>query len=291
MKQFQAKLNMFRRQIDKRLDELLPPARAGIVNEAMRYSVENGGKRVRPVLSLAFCEFCQADYEQALNSACAVEMIHAYSLIHDDLPCMDDDDMRRGKAACHIKYGQATALLAGDALLTLAFEVIAKANLSPKTLIDSVALLSKAAGWAGMLGGQAMDLANEGKRVGLDTLIETDEKKTGALIVAACRLGCLAAQASEADIKLAGDFAQNIGLAFQIIDDILDVTQSTQTLGKTAGSDAENEKSTYVTVAGLDRAQEKAHELLQKAEAVLLSSDRDAEFLLWYARQLSGRKS
>ncbi|HOO25869.1 MAG TPA: polyprenyl synthetase family protein [Clostridiales bacterium] len=291
MADYSSKLKNYIALIDKALDGFLPSAEESAVTEAMRYSVENGGKRIRPVLTLAFCELFSGDIHKALNFACAVEMIHAYSLIHDDLPCMDDDDLRRGKPACHIKYGEATALLAGDALLTLAFETLLKSELNPKFAVEGGLLLSKAAGHFGMIGGQVMDMSNEGKTVSLERLVETDNKKTGALISAACRLGCLAADADDRAFAAATVYADNIGLAFQIIDDILDVTGSSQELGKTAGSDLENNKATYVSIGGLDNSKVKADELLADAKASLLPFGESAGFLLWFADFLSERKS
>ena len=229
-----------------------------VVSEAMRYSLEGGGKRIRPCLTLEFCRICGGDVEAALPFAAAVEMIHTYSLIHDDLPCMDDDDMRRGKPACHIRYGYANALLAGDGLLTLAFRTLTRAELPADRIVRAVRTLSDAAGHGGMILGQTMDLANEDRPVDLDTLRQTDACKTGALLRAACVLGCIAAGADEAQMQAAARYAEAVGLAFQIVDDILDVTGDTATLGKPVGSDASQHKSTYVTLCGLDGAKEAA---------------------------------
>ena len=227
-----------------------------IVSEAMRYSLEGGGKRIRPCLTLEFCRVCGGDTEAALPFAAAVEMIHTYSLIHDDLPCMDDDDMRRGKPSCHIRYGYANALLAGDGLLTLAFETLTKAPLPPARIVEAVCTLTSAAGHGGMILGQTMDLANENAAITLETLRQTDAHKTGALLRAACVLGCIAAGASDEQIHAAEAYAEAVGLAFQIVDDILDVTSDTATLGKPVGSDNAQHKNTYVTLFGLDGARE-----------------------------------
>ncbi len=291
MADYTNKLENFVALIDRALDGFLPPAGNSSVTEAMRYSVENGGKRIRPILTLAFCELFSGDIYKAVNFACAVEILHTYSLIHDDLPCMDDDDLRRGKPACHVKYGEAIALLAGDALLTLAFEIILKSDLAPELVVEGALLFSQAAGHGGMIGGQVMDLSNESKAVSLERLIETDNKKTGALISAACHLGCLAAGADEGAFAATADYAKNIGLAFQIIDDILDVTGSSQELGKTVGSDFENDKATYVSIGGLENSKNKADELLADAKASLAPWAESAGFLLWFADFLSKRKS
>ena len=221
---------------------------------SMEYSLMAGGKRLRPQLVLEFCRLCGGREEQAMPFACAVEMIHSYSLIHDDLPCMDDDDLRRGKPTNHKVYGEAAALLAGDALLTLAFETM----LSPESVqavgagraAAAAGELARAAGAHGMVGGQIIDLESEGKQVPLEVLEKMDEGKTGALILAACRMGCILAGASEDQKKAAEVYARSIGLAFQIEDDLLDVTGDAALLGKNTGMDSAREKSTYVSPAG-----------------------------------------
>lgn len=227
-----------------------------VVYDAMSYSLENGGKRIRPLLCYEFCKACGGDESKADAYAVAVEMIHTYSLIHDDLPCMDDDDMRRGKLSNHKVFGEANALLAGDALLTLAFDTLAKADLPPENIVEAVKVLAFCAGADGMIGGQILDLANETKDdVTLDLLRTTDLLKTGRLIEAACVLGCLAANADDEMIIKAKAYAGCIGIAFQIKDDILDVTSSTEELGKPVGSDADNNKSTYVSLLGLEESE------------------------------------
>ncbi len=236
-----------------------------VVSEAMRYSLQGGGKRIRPCLVMEFCRVCGGDTTAALPFAAAVEMIHTYSLIHDDLPCMDDDDLRRGKPACHVQYGEANALLAGDGLLTLAFETLAAAPLPGNRVVEACAALAAAAGHRGMIGGQTMDLENENRAVSLETLRKTDALKTVELIRAACLLGCIAAGASQQQRKAAAEYAYGLGMAFQIVDDILDVTGDTATLGKPAGSDAAQNKSTYVTLCGLDGAGKDARAFTQIA--------------------------
>ena len=276
--------------INDALEKLLPAAQESVVCEAMRYSVFNGGKRVRPVLTLAFCKLCGAQEQTALAFACAIEMIHAYSLIHDDLPCMDDDDTRRGKAACHIRFGEANALLAGDALLTLAFETVFNAELPPETIIKAGKELSAAVGWAGMIGGQVLDLENEGKQVELNDLLETDHKKTGKLMIAAAVLGCIAADAESEKNQAATSYASKLGLAFQLVDDILDVTGNTQILGKPVGSDESNQKSTYISVIGMNATKEKITELTHAAKNALAVFGTEAQYLQELADGLTKRK-
>ena len=242
------------------IEEYLRSAVSGtdVVSEAMRYSLEGGGKRIRPCLVLEFCRVCGGEPATALPFAAAVEMVHTYSLIHDDLPCMDDDVLRRGKPSCHVQYGEANALLAGDGLLTLAFETLAKASVPANRIAEACAVLAAAAGHRGMIGGQTMDLQNEDRAVSLETLRQTDALKTVELIRAACMLGCIAAGASPQQREAAADYAYELGMAFQIVDDILDVTGDTATLGKPAGSDETQHKSTYVTLCGLDGARRDA---------------------------------
>lgn len=261
------------------------------MTEAMSYSLENGGKRIRPVLTLEFCRLCGGDPEKALPYALAVEMIHTYSLIHDDLPCMDDDDMRRGKPSNHKVFGYADALLAGDALLTFAFEVLLSASDDPAKLAKAGAVLARAAGCSGMIAGQVMDLQNEGVSAPLETVTKTDKLKTGEMISAAAVLGCIAAGGSDEKIAAAEGYARNIGLAFQIVDDILDVTGDEAALGKPIGSDGENGKSTYVSLLGLEKSGELAIELDEKAKAYLSVFGDEAGFLKELADRLSSRRS
>ena len=260
--------------------------------EAMAYSLKNGGKRIRPMLTLEFCRVCGGNPKAAIPFALGVEMIHTYSLIHDDLPCMDDDDMRRGKPSSHKVFGEANALLAGDGLLTLAFETVLSA---PEVSFEAKAKagleLAKAAGCTGMIAGQVMDLANEGKAVGIDAVRNTDRLKTGELIRVAAVLGCIAANADEEKIKAAEKYCADIGLAFQIVDDILDVTSDAETLGKPVGSDSENEKSTYVALLGLDESASLAENLTADAKAALNIFGGEGEFLSQLADMLLERKN
>lgn len=236
--------------------------------EAMAYSLEAGGKRLRPMLALEFCRLAGGEPEKAMPFACAVEMIHTYSLIHDDLPCMDNDDMRRGKPSCHKAFGEATALLAGDALLTKAFEMLSKAELPPERIVKAAAILSRCAGIDGMIGGQAVDLLNEAQAPDFDILELTCRLKTAALLQAACLLGTAAAGNDQMTDK-AREYGLNLGLAFQIVDDILDVTGDSALLGKPVGSDAENGKTTFVTLCGLEKARELAEKYSWGAVEVL----------------------
>ncbi len=259
------------------------------VSEAMLYSLKNGGKRVRPMLVLEFCRVCGGDVQAALPFACAVEMIHTYSLIHDDLPCMDDDDFRRGMPSCHKQYGEATALLAGDGLLTLAFSVLSKANLPAERKIEAVRVLADCAGHLGMIGGQTMDLAHEGQNITLEQLRRTDALKTGRLIRCACALGCIAAGADGEMRKAAQKYADSIGLAFQIVDDLLDITSTAEELGKPIGSDEENEKSTYPALLGMEKSVQLVDELTAEAVDSLKIFGDNSRFLADYAVRLSKR--
>lgn len=281
--------------IDNALEEYVYAARDGqdIVTDAMRYSIQNGGKRIRPMLTLEFCRVCGGDPLTALPFACAVEMIHTYSLIHDDLPCMDDDDLRRGKPSCHKKFGESYALLAGDGLLTLAFETLTKAYaVSPQNIVRAVRVLSDFAGVNGMIGGQVIDLLSEEKQADYETLQRIDSLKTGALIKSAVLLGCIAADVQEeAVLSAAETYAENIGFAFQVVDDILDVTSDTDTLGKPVGSDAKNAKSTFVSLLGLEACKSLANRLTENAVQALDAFPRDTEFLKELANQLAVRKN
>lgn len=262
--------------------------------QAMRYSLLAGGKRIRPILVLEFCKVCGGDEKSALPFACAVEMVHTYSLIHDDLPCMDNDDMRRGRPSNHKVYGEDIALLAGDALLTMAFETMlskqAVDSVGAQRAAQAAGILADAAGADGMVGGQVIDLKSEGKMISLETLKLMDECKTGALIVAAAKMGCVLGGADEKQLAAAENYAKAIGLAFQIVDDILDVTSDTQTLGKPVGSDTVNDKRTYVTLMGLEGAGKAADELTKAAVDSLDCFGRGRESLVQLAYGLASRE-
>ena len=263
---------------------------AALVAEAMRYSLLCGGKRVRPMLALAFCELCGGDWHRALPFGCAVEMVHTYSLIHDDLPCMDDDDMRRGRPACHKAYGEAMALLAGDGLLTKAFEC-ALTFPEPGPAAKGALELARLAGHTGMVGGQCIDLCADGKDVDMELLKAMDQGKTVALIAAACKLGCIAAGASEGLLEAAGKYAQGGGMAFQIRDDILDVLGDAGKLGKNTGMDSAREKRNYVSLLGVKRAQELVDGYTGEALLALKDFPGDSSFLREFALELAGRES
>ena len=268
---FKAQIEKYCDVVNTELMEYIPEANDGQrdVTKAMRYSLSNGGKRLRPIFVLEFCRMCGGDVNKALPYACAIEYIHTYSLIHDDLPCMDNDDMRRGKPSCHKMYGEATALLAGDALLTHAFEICSASELSDSQNLRAVSLLSQNAGVGGMIGGQVIDLKYEQSDPSISDILTVHRLKTGALISAACILGCIAAGADDEKIALASRYAYMIGTAFQIRDDLLDIMGDEEKLGKPVGSDADNDKTTYVTLVGADRAQQDVKTLTDKAVEIL----------------------
>lgn len=280
--------------IEKGLDSFLPPENAAdpecsVLHRAMRYAVMGGGKRIRPVLTLEFCRLCGGDPAAALPFACALEMIHSYSLIHDDLPCMDDDDLRRGKPSTHKAFGEATALLAGDALLNRAFETALSAGqLPPAAVLQATKCLAELSGVSGMIGGQMIDLESEGRRVGTDTLRRMDQGKTVALIRAACRMGCIIGGRTEM-LPAADTYAENIGLAFQIRDDMLDVEGDAALLGKPVGSDAENEKSTYVSLLGLEQAGRLVEQMTETAKQTVAPFGESAAALCDLAEMLAHR--
>lgn len=279
---YELQYGSYRAMVEQALADCLPqdscPQRN--VEDAMCYSLLGGGKRLRGVLALAFCEFCGGDAEMALPFACALEMVHAYSLIHDDLPCMDNDTLRRGKPTCHIEYGEAVALLAGDALLTKAFETIGTAHkLSADCRSRAVLALATAAGSRGMIGGQVIDIESEGGAIPPPLLDTLHSLKTGALIRASAALGCIAASAQPPIAQAADRFSAILGLVFQIVDDILDVTSSPEELGKSIGSDAENGKTTYATLYGIDKSKKIVASLVPQAKAVFANIHGDSRFL------------
>ncbi len=241
-----------------------------LLADSMRYSLLAGGKRIRPFLLVEFFKACGGEEKYAYNFALALEMIHTYSLIHDDLPCMDNDDFRRGKPSNHKQFGEDIALLAGDALLTEAFCVAAKTvGVSSKAIVKAICLLSEYAGYRGMVGGQVIDLQSEGKAVDISTIEKLNLLKTGALLKAACEIGCVLADADDGKIKAAGEYGEKIGLAFQLVDDILDATADEKVLGKPVGSDEKNNKSTFVSLKGIDYCKETANALTNQAISAL----------------------
>lgn len=263
--------------------------------ESMRYSVGAGGKRVRPMLTLEFAKLCSSDEEAAIPFACAVEFIHTYSLIHDDLPCMDDDDMRRGKPSNHIVYGEDIALLAGDALQSLAFRVMLSDETLSKVPAHRAAkaafVLAECCGADGMVGGQVIDLQYEDKNAGEDIIRTMHLLKTGALIKAACLMGAIIAGADDDKLKAATEYAECIGLAFQLVDDVLDVTSTSAELGKPVGSDVDNNKSTLVSLYGVDECMRRAKLLTQQAIDALDAFEGDTSYLKEFAVKLSNRRN
>ncbi len=275
------------------LGQILPAANLApqVLHSAMRYSALGGGKRVRALLCYAAAELCDTDATVTDAAACAVELIHAYSLVHDDMPCMDDDDLRRGKPSCHKQYDDATALLVGDALQSLAFDVLSAPQLckDASRQVHMLNILARASGSFGMAGGQAIDLASVGKPLTLPALETMHRLKTGALIEAAALLGSIYGSAEQ--VSSVRSYAQNIGLAFQVIDDILDVEADTATLGKTAGKDADSNKPTYVTILGLAQAKQLANELYQTAIDALAPYGEKAQRLRDLAVFITQRNS
>jgi len=266
------------------------PAGLGL---AMRYGVLDGGKRVRPLLVLAASQAVHGERDAAMRAACAVELIHAYSLVHDDMPCMDNDVLRRGKPTVHVQFGEAQAMLAGDAMQALAFEVLTPDHgMAPALQARLCSLLARSAGHAGMAGGQAIDLASIGQPLGEHALRDMHHRKTGALLQASVLMGAACGDATGAQWTALADYGDALGLAFQVVDDILDVTQASSTLGKTAGKDLDNNKPTYVTVLGLEAARRHANELRDKAQAALARSGlRDAAWLSLLADKVVDRES
>ena len=285
-------INEYLKIVNEAIIESLPNNDEGQreIVRAMRYSLANGGKRLRPILVLEFCKMCGGDYRDAIPLACAIEYIHTYSLIHDDLPCMDDDDMRRGSPSCHVVFGQATALLAGDALLTHAFELIAESSLSDDKKTKAVSLLAQNSGVGGMIGGQALDLKFENIDASVTDILTIHKLKTGALISAACILGCIAAGANEKQIEAASRYAYYLGIAFQIKDDLLDIEGNEEDLGKPVGSDAKNEKTTYVTLVGEKKAEKDIRKLTQSAKNQL-EVFQNKDFILLLSDYLISRNS
>ena len=269
---FQAWMNEQLQQVEQALSAWVPADAPAGLGQAMRYGVLDGGKRLRPLLVLAAAQAVGGLRPAALRAACAVELIHAYSLVHDDMPCMDNDVLRRGKPTVHVRFGQAQAMLAGDAMQALAFELLTPLDdgeMEPALQARLVAVLARGAGHSGMAGGQAIDLASVGQQLQEAQLRRMHELKTGALLQASVDMGALCGTAGAATRAALSRYGHAIGLAFQVVDDILDVTQDTQVLGKTAGKDQEQFKPTYVSLMGLQAAQEHAHELHEQALAAL----------------------
>lgn len=287
-------LKNYREMVEKRIDELFPESDVAYSEliKAARYSLTLGGKRIRPILMMEFCKLCGGKAEDALDLAIALEMIHTYSLIHDDLPCMDNDDMRRGKPSCHKAFGEDIALLAGDTLLTESFFIAANAPLSAEKRLKVISFLSSNAGLHGMIGGQVLDLSFEKNKPDATGLQDMYMRKTAALLIAAVSIGCIAAgKDDEQSLKSAAKYGYNLGLAFQVIDDILDVTANEKVLGKPVGSDDKNNKTTFVTIFGIEKAFAIAAELTNFALDALDEFEGDTENLYEITNYLLDRNN
>jgi geranylgeranyl diphosphate synthase type II len=288
---FGAYLKASRERVEAALDAALGPEEPETLREAMRYSLLAGGKRLRPILCLAACELAGGSAEAAIPTAVALEMVHTMSLIHDDLPAMDNDDLRRGRPTSHKMFGEAMAILAGDALLTRAFEMVARRSpgVGPERLLAVVGELSLASGAPGLVGGQVVDLESEGKDVDLTTLEYIHLHKTGALLRACVVCGALVGGATAELLAALRIYARGIGLAFQIIDDILDVTASSEVLGKTAGKDLTADKTTYPKLLGLEESRQRAEALVREAKGALAPWSARAQPLLALADYITSR--
>ena len=280
MSEFRDQIAQYRAAIEEFLQgqfcEDLPQKR---LFDAMRYSLLAGGKRIRPVLTLEFCRICGGDAEKAMPFAAAIEMVHTYSLIHDDLPCMDNDDLRRGKPTNHVVYGECTAVLAGDALQAEAFGTILRSELSADARANCAEILADAVGSDGMCAGQFLDMAGENKVLSEEDLNEINSRKTGALLIAACKMGVAAAGGRDEQLEAAALFGAAIGAAFQIRDDILDVISTNEALGKPVGSDAQENKNTYMALYGEERCMEMIRRLTESAKSALSGAFSDTAFL------------
>lgn len=289
MQNFNTQTKKYRDYIEKYLNEqcfIYPYAPQKELFEAMRYSLLAGGKRLRPIFVFDFCRMCGGDWEKAVPFAAAVEMVHTYSLIHDDLPCMDNDDYRRGRLTNHKVFGEALAVLAGDALLTAAFSFITKSDFSAEIRIRAVDILSSCAGELGMVGGQVLDMQSEQRQCTKQEVLDIQSRKTGALICCACMLGVLAADGDEMQLSAAADFASNIGLAFQIRDDMLDVIGNAEKLGKAIGSDSN--KNTFVQLYGIEKCDELVKSHTSQA-ITCLQRFGDVEYMTELANSLTIR--
>ena len=277
---------------EERINLLFPEINCSYaeVCDAARYSLLLGGKRIRPVIALLFCELCGGEAEDVIDFAVALEMIHTYSLIHDDLPCMDDDDMRRGKPSCHKKFSEDIALLAGDTLLTQAFLISAKADVSYEIRTKAAVVLAESAGLHGMIGGQVLDLSFEKTKPDSEKLSDMYMRKTAALLICAAKLGIIAAgKDTPQNLESAEEFGLNLGLAFQVIDDILDCTADEKLLGKPVGSDEKNQKTTFASLFGIEKSREIAGEMTDKALNALDKFNGDTQKLKELTKVLLSR--
>lgn len=284
--------NEYKNLVDLKLSEFFNPSGLSYdgLLESMHYSLTAGGKRIRPTLVLEFCRISGGDIEKALPVACAIEMLHTYSLIHDDLPCMDNDDLRRGKPTNHVVYGECTATLAGDALQAEAFGTIARSELPAENKIACVEILADAVGSDGMCAGQYLDMVGESKILIESELDDINSRKTGALLIAACRMGVAAAGGSGEMLEAAAHYGACVGAAFQIRDDILDVISTSEELGKPIGSDAQEHKNTYMALLGESKCMEMVEKLTNQAKSALCGTFNDTKFLCDLADSMVTRR-
>ena len=284
--------NEYKNLVDSKLSEFFNPSGMSYdgLLESMHYSLTAGGKRIRPTLVLEFCRISGGDVEKALPVACAIEMLHTYSLIHDDLPCMDNDDLRRGKPTNHVVYGECTATLAGHALQAEAFGTIARSELPAENKIACVEILADAVGSDGMCAGQYLDMVGESKRLTEEELDDINSRKTGALLIAACRMGVAAAGGSGEMLEAAAHYGACVGAAFQIRDDILDVISTSEELGKPIGSDAQEHKNTYMALLGESKCMEMIEKLTNQAKSALCGTFNDTKFLCDLADSMVTRR-
>ena len=290
-REMQQELERLQSSVEERLGGYFVFNGEGSANllESMRYSMLAGGKRIRPVICIMFCEAAGGSRETALEAACAIEMLHTYSLIHDDLPCMDNSDIRRGKPSNHKQFGEFTATLAGDALQAAAFETLLSSDLPAGTIVEMARILAQAAGPQGICGGQHLDVHGVWKLLSQEELVQIHNMKTAALVAAAAKIGVVAAGGSQEQVKAAEDYAMSVGLAFQVRDDVLDITEHTEKLGKPMGSDLENNKMTFAMIAGVAKCEEVIRDETLKAVAALEGKFANIEFLTWFAHFLAGR--
>lgn len=285
--------NEYKKYVDAKLSEYFKPSGLSYdgLLESMHYSLTAGGKRIRPMLVLEFCRISGGNIENTLPVACAIEMLHTYSLIHDDLPCMDNDALRRGKPTNHVVYGECTATLAGDALQAEAFGTIARSQLPAEARVTCVEILADAVGSDGMCAGQYLDMVGENKLLSEDELNDINSRKTGSLLTAACRMGVAAAGGNEAMLEAAAQYGACVGAAFQIRDDILDVISTSEELGKPVGSDAQEQKNTYMALLGEDKCMQMIEKLTDQAKNAIAGAFEDTKFLCELADSMVTRKN
>lgn len=285
--------NEYKKYVDAKLSEYFKPSGLSYdgLLESMHYSLTAGGKRIRPMLVLEFCRISGGNIEKTLPVACAIEMLHTYSLIHDDLPCMDNDALRRGKPTNHIVYGECTATLAGDALQAEAFGTIARSQLPAEARVTCVEILADAVGSDGMCAGQYLDMVGENKLLSEDELNDINSRKTGSLLTAACRMGVAAAGGNKAMLEAAAQYGACVGAAFQIRDDILDVISTSEELGKPVGSDAQEQKNTYMALLGEDKCMQMIEKLTDQAKNAIAGAFEDTKFLCELADSMVTRKN